>query len=298
MSRLLWAFVSSQFSISCSLIKVEDGSDGDRRQSEETVESRGLGSEWRVILLVAHEDFPSVKRLNYSVIPFAFGVVHVAGPQVGESLELPLWDGLHIAEDGPLDALSAGWRRQWAIVAPEVGQIQSAQEALDADFLVCFMVTGVDRPDFVELSDKRIVDITTGFSIKEDTDNSSEWAIEVGVHEVEFEVVVLALDSVFGGCMHVELSELEFRFAAWVKGKLHLAAVGGHHDRVLCFVDFGLCLVEVGILSQLNGNVLRLLSAPVDEVDWGLLFAWVAELETAETAPVSSVLFVVEAFIG
>lgn len=42
---------------------------------------------------------------------------------------------------------------------------------------------------------------------------------------------------------------------------------------MLCLVDFGLCLVEVGILSQLNGNVLRLLSAPVDEVDRGLLFA-------------------------
>jgi hypothetical protein len=257
-----------------------------------------LGSEWRVVFLVAHEDFPSVKRLNHSVVPFAFGVVHVAGPQVGESLELLLWDGLHIAEDGPLDALSAGWRRQWAIVAPEVGQVQSAQEALDADFLVSLLVTGVDRPDFVELSDKGIVDITAGFSVKEDTDDSSEWAIEVGVHEVEFEVVVLALYSVFGGCMHVELGELELRLAAWVKGQLHLAAVGRHHDRVFCLVDFGLCLVEVGILSQLNGNVLRLLSAPVDEVDRGLLFAWVAELETAEAAPISSILFVVEVFIG
>jgi hypothetical protein len=71
----------------------------------------------------------------------------------------------------------------------------------------------------------------------------------------------------------VELKKLKLGLTARVKGQLHLAAVGRHHDRVLCLVDFGLCLVEVGILSQLNGNVLRLFSAPVDKVDRGLLFA-------------------------
>ena len=42
---------------------------------------------------------------------------------------------------------------------------------------------------------------------------------------------------------------------------------------MLRLVHFGLCLLEVGDLSQLNGAVVTLLSVPVDEIDWGLLFA-------------------------
>ena len=81
---------------------------------------------------------------------------------------------MHIAEDGPLDSLSAGWGRQRAIVAPEVGEVQGAQEALDAHFLVGLLVASLCGPDLVELSDKGIVDITASFSVKEDSDDSSE----------------------------------------------------------------------------------------------------------------------------
>jgi hypothetical protein len=104
------------------------------------------------LLLIAHENFSSVKWLYIPDIAFAVCIRLVTSPQIREPLQLLFRDGLNIAENVPFDALGAGWECERALVAPKVSQVKRSEEALNANLLVSFVFTLSNGPNLIKLS--------------------------------------------------------------------------------------------------------------------------------------------------
>ena len=74
-----------------------------------------------------------VKWLHDSVVSVTAGEILLVGEVLGELLELRLADGLHLLDDGPLEALSARRRGEGALVGPVLRHVDSAHEVTEGN---------------------------------------------------------------------------------------------------------------------------------------------------------------------
>jgi hypothetical protein len=116
-------------------------------------------------------------------------------------IELSLGDRLNLLEDAPLDSLSAGWGGQRSIVAVELVEIERVKEAFHIDLLVGPVSLGSLKSEYsTDLVEEQVVTIASLLSIEENANYGTKTGVFfVKMHKVDFEIVVVTIDSVLGG---------------------------------------------------------------------------------------------------
>ena len=125
--------------------------------------------------------------------------------------------------DTPFDAFRAGGRREGTIVAPVVSHVNRAEELAHID-----LTSGV-IDSIKDTCEEGVVGGAAFYLIKEDSnDGAIELLISVqglivrigsetraldDVHKMELGIVKFSINSVFGGCVEVELLRSEVRLA-------------------------------------------------------------------------------------
>ena len=141
-----------------------------------------------------------------------------------EPVELCLGDGLNLFNDTPFDTFRAGGRGEGTIITPVVRHVNRAEELAHID------LTGGAIDSIKDTCEEGVVCGAAFYLIKEDSNDSAiELLIRVqgliggigsetraldDVHKMELGIVKFSINSVFGGCVEVELLGSEVRLAA------------------------------------------------------------------------------------
>ena len=83
------------------------------------------------------KDLTVVVRHDLTIVAVSQGKVLVSRPFVLESQKLFRRNGLNLLNDGPLDALSAWWSSQRAIILPVFVKVNRLEELSEAHLACC-----------------------------------------------------------------------------------------------------------------------------------------------------------------
>lgn len=147
--------------------------------------------------------------LHYPVVALAACKVNVAGPVVGELGKLSRADWLHIFHNTPSDSFRARRSREGARVAPEITEVDAVEETGQSVLLAIGGVGVTARGQSLENAlDEGVLLAASVLNVEEDADDSKS-VVRAQVDEMDLQVVELAIDSVLGGGVEVELSRGE-----------------------------------------------------------------------------------------
>lgn len=138
---------------------------------------------------------PTVVHVLLRVVRLDLTVVSLGTDRVLDPFELFVSDGLHVRDDGPLDAFLARRRRQRPIVVPIRAEIHSLQEVEHADGADCVTILRL-----VEDVEDRVEEVAlfSATLVEENPDHRAQHVIRplIRVQDVELCVEILTVDRV------------------------------------------------------------------------------------------------------
>lgn len=163
-------------------------------------------------------DSSIVKRHNNSVVTISTSVVVVVGPSGSVLIELSLRNRLNLVYNNPLNTLSARRSGEGTVVGiVSLANVEAAQEIsnLNIGDIVSLSVDATGAGS--KASNERVVLITTGLSIEEDTNDSeisdtsiiSGFALVDQMDKMHLKIVVLVVNGMLRRSVHMELSKVE-----------------------------------------------------------------------------------------
>ena len=214
----------------------------------------------------------------------------VSGPECRQSCELGFRNGLHLFQNGPLDALGAGGRSQGAIKAPKVLGVQRGQERINSDMSICPGVCSRRGDVSKPLIEEQVLGVTASDSVEEDTKHRKRTTAR-GVDEVNLHVVLIAVDGVLAWRVQVELDPRESGTSSAIESASHRSPSVVDLKGVALILEDSASVVNIVI--ELDANIFRVFDVRGLDVDGTLLSSRAAELIAVDAAPVSATLDVV-----
>ena len=113
---------------------------------------------------------------------------------------------LWVVDDYPSDDFTAGRSGQRAFVSEQFGGVQFLEQVHCGNFRCDCLVAALNLVD-LERRYEVVGGVAACFDVEEHSDHGVLVLAEVMVHEVDLQVVVIAVEGVLGGRVYVELQQ-------------------------------------------------------------------------------------------